>query len=207
MRCWVRGASRCRGVLLCFVFLASVCSAVAALGQQTPARLPNGFIVFRPIEPRTAPNDFSRFDFVKPGLRNALIKYQTEPSMGTAAGVLKFFSTDFYPMTPAQRQMLFDAEPDLFLSVDVAKYELVMQTRIKVGAKPGLDSNKQFVSDDDVTNLTASPDLLVDEAVNEEKAKKILQDVVALYQKGVPPGQQLTASDLQFEFLSPTKAW
>src|SRR5581483_3839849 len=173
MRCWVRGASRCRGVLLCFVFLASVCSAVAALGQQTPARLPNGFIVFRPIEPRTAPNDFSRFDFVKPGLRNALIKYQTEPSMGTAAGVLKFFSTDFYPMTPAQRQMLFDAEPDLFLSVDVAKYELVMQTRIKVGAKqsrrvgssgqremqiiewvwrngpkPGLDSNKQFVSDD-----------------------------------------------------------
>ncbi len=34
-----------------------------------------------------------------------------------------------------QRQKLFDADPDLFLSVDIAKFELVMQTRIETGAK------------------------------------------------------------------------
>lgn len=114
-------------------------------------------------------------------LNTALRAYQTRPGMTTAIGVLEFFP-EFYEMTVDQRQKLFDADPDIFLSVDMTKYELVMRTRIAIGAKssrrvgstgqrelaivkwrkgegpkPGLDPAKQLTSDDNVTNLILFP--------------------------------------------------
>jgi hypothetical protein len=189
------------------------------------ATVAQDFFVFRPISARPSPKDFSDLG-ASNKLNTTLRNYQTKPSMTTAIGVLKFFP-EFYKMTVDQRRKLFDADPDLFLSVDVAKYELVMQTRIAVGAKssrrvgstgqrelaiikwrkgegpkPGLAPAKQFTSDDDVTNLTDSPDLLADEKVNGVKAEEAFRRLTR--QKY---NNELDPKDIQTEFLSPTKAW
>jgi len=197
---------------------------------QAPACGSTTCFVFEPIAPRAAADvkDFS----VRPELNAALRAYQTAPSMKTAIGVLQFFSSDFYKMSVAQRDALFAQDRALFLSVDIAKYEIVMQVRkemasggakrsIRVGSSgqrelaiiewvkrrrtgddPGLSGAKQFVSDDDITNHTMEVSALADERVNEAAAKAAFVDVT-----GRLFGNTLEPATVQVEFLSPTKAW
>lgn len=205
-------------------------SSTNSAGSTAPATGCNPCFVFQPIEARQTPKDFSTLG-VKPELNAALKYYQTAPSMKTAIGVLKFFTSDFYTMTADQRASLFKADPDLFLSVDIAKYEIVMHVRKEVGAKsskrvgstgqrekaiidwvkagrpndgtrPILDPAKQFVSDDDVTNLTDSLVLLADEAVNGDRAQKVYLKVTR-----DKFGNEMAPDVVQTEFLSPTRAW
>jgi len=212
---------------LLFVPLLVLLSFASGLAQTQGC---SSCYVFKPIEARQTPKDFASLG-VRPELNKALTQYQTDPSMKTAIGVLKFFSSDFYKMTVDQRAALFKADPDLFLSVDIAKYEIVMHVRKKVGAKssrrvgstgqrekkiiewvkagrprdasmPELDPGKQFVSDDDITNLTNSSELLADEAVNGERAIKAFHDVTR--EKFF---NEMGPDVVQTEFLSPTTAW
>jgi hypothetical protein len=196
--------------------------AAAACGSTT-------CFVFEPIAPRSgaAVKDFA----TRPELNAALRAYQTAPSMTTAIGVLQFFTSDFYKMSPAQRNALFERDPALFLSVDIAKYEIVMQVRkqlapfgvrrsIRVGSSgrrelaiiqwvkdgrkgepPILDGTKQFVSDDDITNRTMEITSLADERVNEAAARTAFLDVTERVF-----GNRLDPKVVQVEFLSPTAA-
>jgi hypothetical protein len=103
--------------------------------------------VFEPIAARSGPavKDFSSFSCakceggkVRPELNAALRAYQAAPSMQSAIGILQFFTSDFYKMSVEERRALFAADRALFLSVDIAKYEIIMHVRkelAKSGAK------------------------------------------------------------------------
>jgi hypothetical protein len=213
-------------------------SLVQTLQAQTPAPPATGAaaacgsttcFVFEPIAPRSgaAVKDFA----TRPELNAALRAYQTAPSMKTAIGVLQFFTSDFYGMSAAQRDALFAQDRSLFLSIDIAKYEIVMQARkslassgvkrsFRVGSSgrrelaiidwvkrrrtgddPGLDGAKQFVSDDDITNRTLEVTALADERVNEAAARAAFLDVTERVF-----GNRLDPKAVQVEFLSPTEA-
>ena len=71
---------------------------------------------------------------------------------------------------------------------------------------PALDSNKQFKSDDDITNVATkaarATDPLADELINGETARKEFMEMTKkLF------GVELDPKAMQVEFLSPTEAY
>ena len=108
--------------LLAHFLLALLFTGSVALAQDASSE----FEVFQPIKARQNPTDFSKYG-VTPALNTALRNYQTAPSMTTAIGILKKFK-EFHD-NAEMRKAVLAADPELFLSVDIAKYELVMQAR------------------------------------------------------------------------------
>jgi hypothetical protein len=111
---------------------------------------------------------------------DALVVYQKNPSMSTAIGVLQHYNT--FAKDDDMRRACFAHNSKLFQSLDAAKYELIIKTQQRLpnlshtfrvgstGARfkawiewklrggdpddmPKLNPNKQFKSDDDVTNV------------------------------------------------------
>ena len=198
--------------------------------------------VFEAIAPRTDAQvkDFASFACakcdggkVRPVLNAALRAYQTNPSMKSAIGVLQFFTSDFYKMSAPEREALFAEDKALFLSVDIAKYEIVMQVRkelakkgvtrsLRVGSSgqrelaiiewvnrgrtgegPGLSGTKQFVSDDDVTNRVME----ITDPLADEPVNEDAAKAAFRDVTGRLFGNALDPAAVQVEFLSPTKAW
>ena len=192
--------------------------------------------VFQPIAKRDNARDWKAEFKVSDGLHNALQAYELNPATDTAIGVLKHFN-EFYKMDSDSRAKILRTDNAVFQSVDFMKYELVMQTRKRLSANgavasrrvgssgareaaiinwvkggragdpPAMDPEKQFKSDDDVTNFVserlAETNPTAHEEVNGSRAIEAYQAVVAEfgYKETFHP------SDAQTEFLSPTKAW
>jgi hypothetical protein len=160
--------------------------AVAADQASPPASK-----LFQPPAARQPTNWTADFGASAP-LHAALQAYETNPSMATALGVLKHFSE--MARNDGMRTAMLARHHDFFLSIDIAKYDMVLHTIEALGGDvgasrragssaewfrkieewvrngrrdpaPRMDPNKQFRSDDDITNLLRA-DLIISDPVN-----------------------------------------
>lgn len=200
------------------------------------------FFIFKPIDARgSTPADRARIASkwdalagMTPEISRALTDYEMNPDMGTAIGVLEHYKT--FSTNDALREAFHTADPQVFLTLDAAKYELVMQTQaamkrdgrdighaMRVGSSgerhrawlqwvaegsdlsrmPVADLNKQFQSDDDVTNFPRrnANSFTEAETLNGESAAGYFLRVTEEFGRAMHPGVAMV------EFLSPTRAW
>ena len=114
------------------LFLAAV---LLAAHPSVAPDAPDPFFVFRPIDARgTTPEDRTRIEAkwnalpgMTPEISRALTDYEMAPGMGTAIGVLEHYQT--FSKSEGLRAAFHAADPQVFLTLDAAKYELVMQTQ------------------------------------------------------------------------------
>lgn len=216
--------------------------SLAAVHPGDPPEAVEPFFVFKPIDARgSTAEDRARIEAkwsalpgMTPEIAGALTAYEMNPGMGTAIGVLEHYQT--FSGDADLRTAFHAADPQVFLTLDAAKYELVMQTQaamkrdgqdighaMRVGssgerhqawlrwaaaggdlsAMPPADLNKQFQSDDDVTNFPSrsASSFAAAELLNGESAAGYFLRVTGEYGRPMHPGVAM------IEFLSPTNAW
>lgn len=152
--------------------------------------------------------------------------------MKTALAVLDHFPE--FHSNEAMRKALIGADLYLFHTVDVAKYEIVMEVRrrlpnaqeaIRVGSSgkrefdiiewakkghprddfPKPDPQKQFVSDDDIS-VTVDTDTALGDPLANEKVNAAAAE--AEYRKVTRElGHEIDPKTTETQFLSPTRAW
>ncbi len=166
----------------------------------------------------------------------ALAAYETTPSMATAIPVLRHYKYFAAKKNDSLRVQLFQEDPQLFKSLDTARYDLILQTQqqfddidhaFRVGSTgqrfkalvdwarkpnrtldgvPALNPNKQFKSDDDITNVPRKAALknnpLAGEALNGESARLAFRELTKKRY-----GEELDPKVMEVEFLSPTSAF
>jgi len=160
-----------------FIFLLIIIGSTSLSISATP---PKPFI-FRPLhpDPKASPDKWIEAGASKE-VAVALIDYEHSPSMKTAIGVLRHFRW-FASLSNQQRQKLFDVNPKVFQTIDAAKFELALQTSLKLDGvdhmlrfgssgerflewmkwakthdldkMPALNPSIQFKSDDDICHL------------------------------------------------------
>lgn len=215
---------------------------LGAVGPAASAGPLEPFFVFKPIDPRgSTAADRARIEAkwgalpgMTPEISRALTDYEMAPDMGTAIGVLQHYQR--FSEDADLRAAFHAADPQVFLTLDAAKYELVMQTQaamkragqdighaMRVGSSgerhqawlqwaaeggdlsrmPAADLNKQFQSDDDVTNFPprSANSFAAAELLNGESAAGYFLRVTEEYGRAMHPGVAM------IEFLSPTQAW
>lgn len=231
-RLWWARASSVLGLAL---VLAVVRPSVAADALEP-------FFVFKPIDSRGATvADRARIEAkwnalsgMTPEISSALTDYEMNPGMGTAIGVLEHYKK--FSENADLRAAFHAADPQVFLTLDAAKYELVMQTQaamkrdgqdighaMRVGSSgerhqawlrwaaeggdlsrmPPADLDKQFQSDDDITNFPSrrATSFAAAELLNGESAAGFFLKITEEYGHAMHPAVAM------IEFLSPTKAW
>lgn len=230
-RRWARGAAAL-GVAL----------SLAAVHPAPASHAVEPFFVFKPIDARgTTAEDRARIEAkwmalpgMTPEIAGALTAYEMNPDMATAIGVLEHYQT--FSGDAELRTAFHATDPQVFLTLDAAKYELVMQTQaamkrdgqdighaMRVGssgerhqawlrwaaagsdlsAMPPADLDKQFQSDDDVTNFPSrrASSFAAAELLNGESAAGYFLRVTGEFGRPMHPGVAM------IEFLSPTNAW
>lgn len=162
----------------------------------------------------------------------ALVAFQKNPSLRTAVGVHKHYNV--FAHNDDMRRACFANHKQIFQSLDAAKYDLIIMTQrqlpdldhsfrvgstgarfkawidwVKTGCNlddmPRLDANKQFKSDDDITNVASraarKKNPLASELINGETARKKFKEITRALGTEIDP-----KLDMQVEFLSPTSA-
>jgi len=162
----------------------------------------------------------------------ALVAFQENPSLETAVGVHKYYNV--FAHNDDMRRACFAKHKQIFQSLDAAKYDLIIMTQrqlpdldysFRVGSTgarfkawidwvkngrnldnmPRLDANKQFKSDDDVTNVASrtarKKNPLASELINGETAREKFKEITRALGTEIDP-----KLDMQVEFLSPTSA-
>ena len=130
MRCTRGFPARLRGP-----FTLVLTALLLAAHPSVASHAPDPYIVFKPIDARGATaEDRARIEAkwnalpgMTPEIGRALTDYEMDPGMRTAIGVLEHYQA--FSGNDALRAAFHAADPQVFLTLDAAKYELVMQTQ------------------------------------------------------------------------------
>jgi hypothetical protein len=217
-------------LLVSCLLIASVLHAVPTPGRATTTP---GETLFKPL-PKNAAACVNNWTIlgVPDDTANALVDFQREPSLKTAVGVLKDYNV--FAHNDDMRRKCLKTYPKVFETLDAAKFDLINLTQRKlnnldysyrVGSTgerymawinwarqggdldnmPKLDPNKQFKSDDDITNIATATarkkNPLASELINGESARSAFKEVTRDIGIEIDP-----KTDMQIEFLSPTSA-
>src|SRR5574341_878707 len=113
-----------------FSFILSLSSVLSVFTSD------DAFFIFKPLPARSG-NQLKNWSAINvpANVAGALTAYETAPSMKTAIGVLQHYKFFAKAENRTLRIELLNHDPQLFQTVDAAKYELIMQAQKKISQR------------------------------------------------------------------------